>query len=91
MGRDLLHSARPLIRPPSSLHAGCHPMAARARACLFCMFLLEVTMINAVIAAVGTMLVLSLSRVHVVIAIIVGALVGGLTGCLLYTSPSPRD
>ena len=30
-------------------------------------------MINAVIAAVGTMLVLSLSRVHVVIAIIVGA------------------
>ena len=28
-------------------------------------------MINAVIAAVGTMLVLSLSRVHVVIAIIV--------------------
>jgi hypothetical protein len=46
------------------------------------MFLLEVTMINAVIAAVGTMLVLSLSRVHVVIAIIVGALVGGLTGGL---------
>ena len=39
-------------------------------------------MINAVIAAVGTMLVLSLSRVHVVIAIIVGALVGGLTGGL---------
>ncbi|WP_177409632.1 Na+/H+ antiporter family protein [Pseudomonas sp. NS1(2017)] len=37
---------------------------------------------NAVIAAVGTMLVLSLSRVHVVIAIIVGALVGGLTGGL---------
>ena len=38
---------------------------------------------NAVIAAVGIMLVLSLSRVHVVIALIVG--------CLLYTSPSPRD
>jgi len=33
-------------------------------------------MINAVIAAVGVMLVLSLSRVHVVIALIVGALVG---------------
>jgi len=54
----------------------------RARACLSFLFLLEVTMINAVIAAVGTMLVLSLSRVHVVIAIIVGALVGGLTGGL---------
>lgn len=47
-------------------------MAARAGMPVF-MFLLEVTMINAVIAAVGTMLVLSLSRVHVVIAIIVGA------------------
>ena len=35
---------------------------------------------NAVIAAVGVMLILSLSRVHVVIALIVGALVGGLTG-----------
>ncbi len=31
---------------------------------------------NAVIAAVGIMLILSLSRVHVVIALIVGALVG---------------
>ena len=33
---------------------------------------------NAVIAAVGIMLILSLSRVHVVIALIIGALVGGL-------------
>jgi hypothetical protein len=38
MRARLLQSARPLIRPPSSLHAGCHPMAARARACLFFMF-----------------------------------------------------
>ena len=38
----------------------------------------EVVMINAVVAAVGIMLVLSLSRVHVVIALIVGAVVGGL-------------
>ncbi|UBM23457.1 sodium:proton antiporter [Pseudomonas sp. p1(2021b)] len=37
---------------------------------------------NAVIAAVGVMLVLSLSRVHVVIALIVGALTGGLVGGL---------
>ncbi|ANC03163.1 MULTISPECIES: Na+/H+ antiporter family protein [Pseudomonas] len=37
---------------------------------------------NAVIAAVGIMLVLSLSRVHVVIALIVGALTGGLVGGL---------
>ncbi len=35
---------------------------------------------NAVIAAVGIMLILSLSRVHVVIALIVGALAGGLVG-----------
>ncbi|WP_367599531.1 Na+/H+ antiporter family protein [Pseudomonas fulva] len=37
---------------------------------------------NAVIAAVGIMLILSLSRVHVVIALIVGALAGGLVGGL---------
>jgi len=37
---------------------------------------------NAVIAAVGVMLVLSLSRVHVVIALIIGALTGGLVGGL---------
>ena len=37
---------------------------------------------NAVIAAVGIMLILSLSRVHVVIALIIGALAGGLTGGL---------
>ncbi|MFR0675947.1 Na+/H+ antiporter family protein [Enterobacterales bacterium AW_CKDN230030176-1A_HGKHYDSX7] len=37
---------------------------------------------NAVIAAVSIMLVLSLSRVHVVIALIVGALTGGLVGGL---------
>ncbi len=37
---------------------------------------------NAVIAAVGIMLVLSLSRVHVVIALIVGAIAGGLVGGL---------
>ena len=37
---------------------------------------------NAVIAAVGIMLVLSLSRVHVVIALIVGAVAGGLVGGL---------
>ena len=43
---------------------------------------------NAVIAAVGIMLVLSLCRVHVVVALIIGALAGGLLGglCLLYTS-----
>jgi len=35
MSVRLLQSARPLIRPPSSLHAGCHAMAAWARACLF--------------------------------------------------------
>ena len=39
-------------------------------------------MMNAVIAAVGIMLVLSLSRVHVVIALITGAVVGGLVGGL---------
>ena len=37
---------------------------------------------NAVIAAVGIMLILSLSRVHVVIALIIGALAGGLVGGL---------
>ena len=37
---------------------------------------------NAVIAAVAIMLVLSLSRVHVVVALIVGALAGGLLGGL---------
>jgi len=37
---------------------------------------------NAVIAAVGIMLVLSLCRVHVVIALILGALAGGLLGGL---------
>lgn len=37
---------------------------------------------NAVLLAVGLMLVLSLARVHVVIALIVGALAGGLLGGL---------
>lgn len=37
---------------------------------------------NAVVAAVGIMLVLSLCRVHVVVALIVGALAGGLLGGL---------
>ncbi|ARU88389.1 Na+/H+ antiporter family protein [Pseudomonas sp. M30-35] len=37
---------------------------------------------NAVIAAVGIMLVLSLCRVHVVVALIVGALAGGMIGGL---------
>ncbi|MET1076546.1 MAG: Na+/H+ antiporter NhaC family protein [Pseudomonas sp.] len=37
---------------------------------------------NAVVAAVGLMLVLSLCRVHVVVALIVGALAGGLLGGL---------
>ena len=37
---------------------------------------------NAVVVAVGLMLILSLSRVHVVIALIVGALAGGLLGGL---------
>jgi predicted histidine transporter YuiF (NhaC family) len=37
---------------------------------------------NAVIAAVGIMLVLSLCRVHVVVALIIGALAGGLLGGL---------
>lgn len=37
---------------------------------------------NAVIAAVGIMLILSLARVHVVIALIIGALAGGLVGGL---------
>jgi predicted histidine transporter YuiF (NhaC family) len=37
---------------------------------------------NAVIAAVGIMLILSLCRVHVVVALIVGALAGGLLGGL---------
>ncbi|OEC35987.1 hypothetical protein SAMN05216600_10934 [Pseudomonas cuatrocienegasensis] len=37
---------------------------------------------NAVIAAVGIMLVLSLCRVHVVVALIIGALAGGLIGGL---------
>lgn len=37
---------------------------------------------NAVIAAVGIMLMLSLCRVHVVVALITGALVGGLLGGL---------
>ena len=37
---------------------------------------------NAVVAAVGVMLILSLSRVHVVVALIVGALAGGLLGGL---------
>lgn len=37
---------------------------------------------NAVIVAVGLMLVLSLCRVHVVVALIVGALAGGLLGGL---------
>lgn len=37
---------------------------------------------NAVVAAVGIMLVLSLCRVHVVVALIVGALAGGLVGGL---------
>ena len=37
---------------------------------------------NAVIAAVGIMLILSLCRVHVVVALIVGALAGGVLGGL---------
>lgn len=37
---------------------------------------------NAVIAAVGIMLILSLCRVHVVVALIIGALAGGLLGGL---------
>ncbi|CAE6919918.1 Glutamine transporter 1 [Pseudomonas marincola] len=37
---------------------------------------------NAVIAAVGIMLILSLCRVHVVVALIVGALAGGMIGGL---------
>ncbi|WP_417662175.1 Na+/H+ antiporter family protein [Pseudomonas sp.] len=37
---------------------------------------------NAVVAAVGIMLVLSLCRVHVVVALIVGALAGGMIGGL---------
>ena len=37
---------------------------------------------NAVVAAVGIMLALSLCRVHVVVALIVGALAGGLLGGL---------
>ena len=37
---------------------------------------------NAVIAAVGIMLILSLCRVHVVVALIVGALAGGAAGAL---------
>ena len=37
---------------------------------------------NAVLAAVGIMLVLSLCRIHVVVALIIGALAGGLIGGL---------
>ncbi|MDH4652385.1 MULTISPECIES: Na+/H+ antiporter family protein [unclassified Pseudomonas] len=37
---------------------------------------------NAVVAAVGIMLVLSLCRVHVVVALIIGALAGGMVGGL---------
>ena len=37
---------------------------------------------NAVVAAVAVMLVLSLCRVHVVVALIIGALTGGLLGGL---------
>lgn len=37
---------------------------------------------NAVVAAVGIMLILSLSRVHVVVALIAGAIAGGLIGGL---------
>lgn len=37
---------------------------------------------NAVVAAVGIMLILSLCRVHVVVALIIGALAGGLVGGL---------
>ena len=37
---------------------------------------------NAVVAAVGIMLVLSLCRIHVVVALIIGALAGGLIGGL---------
>ena len=60
---------------------------------------------NAVIIAVVVMLGLAVARVHVVLALLIGAIVGGLVGglgiggafaafqdgCLLYTSPSPRD
>ncbi|WP_339420018.1 MULTISPECIES: hypothetical protein [unclassified Pseudomonas] len=39
MRAHLRQSARPLIRPPSSLYVGCRPMAARAQACqLFTFF-----------------------------------------------------
>ncbi|HCH75729.1 MAG TPA: sodium:proton antiporter, partial [Pseudomonas sp.] len=37
---------------------------------------------NAVVAAVGIMLILSLCRVHVVVALIAGAMAGGLIGGL---------
>ena len=47
----------------------------------FCAVQVECFM-NAVIAAVGIMLVLSLCRVHVVVALIIGALAGGLLGGL---------
>src|SRR5690606_33689981 len=40
------------------------------------------TPMNAVVVAVGIMLVLSLCRVHVVVALIIGALAGGLLGGL---------
>ena len=40
------------------------------------------TRMNAVVAAVAVMLVLSLCRVHVVVALILGALTGGLLGGL---------
>jgi predicted histidine transporter YuiF (NhaC family) len=39
-------------------------------------------LMNAVVAAVGIMLILSLCRVHVVVALIIGALAGGLLGGL---------
>jgi predicted histidine transporter YuiF (NhaC family) len=45
------------------------------------LFFLEFAM-NAVLAAVGIMLVLSLCRIHVVVALIIGALAGGLIGGL---------
>ena len=37
---------------------------------------------NAVLAAVAIMLVMSLCRIHVVVALIIGALAGGLIGGL---------
>ena len=78
----LLQSVRPQISPSfrsgdcnSSLASGISRFTVFYRGALY-----EVVKMNAVIAAVGIMLVLSLSRVHVVIALFVGAVVGCLVG-----------